>query len=308
MLIAIDHGNYAIKTPNFSFVAGYREDTDMPPIPEGVLVYNGKYFCLTGRRVNQQLDKTQNEDYFILTLFAVAKELEKVGKSGTSVSIDLAVGLPPEHYGAQREKFVRYLKRSGTICFTYNDKNYEIRIKSVVVFPQAFSAAVMEGDKVLSMSRVFIVDIGGFTTDVLMLNHGKPEMEYCRSLSRGVIHLYNDLKQRIFVRYNITVDDEMITDVLLGNTADIILPDGVIGMIRDETKRFTQDVIDKIKEFGMDLRVVRTIFIGGGSMMLKNILLEYPYLQKSLFIDNQNANAIGYYMLASEMLKKKEVQ
>ena len=306
MIVAIDHGNYAIKTPNFTFVAGYREDTETPPVPEGILQYNGMYYCLTGKRVTQQINKTTNEEYFILTIFAIAKELERAGKNDTTVSIDLAVGLPPEHYGAQKENFVRYLKRSGTIIFTYNNKAYSIKIHSVMVFPQAFSAAVMKSDKVLSMSRVFIVDIGGFTTDVLMLNNGKPDMEYCRSLSNGIIHLYNDLKQKINVRYNMLVDDEMITDVLLGKTEDILLPDSVIGMIREDAKKFTQNIIDKLKEYGMDLRVVRTMFIGGGSLLLKEFILSIPYLQKSIFVETQNANAIGYQMLATEMLKSKK--
>ena len=32
MLVSIDHGNYAIKTPNDSFVSGLSEHTAGPPI------------------------------------------------------------------------------------------------------------------------------------------------------------------------------------------------------------------------------------------------------------------------------------
>ena len=34
MLIAIDHGNYAIKTPNHSFVSGLSEHTVKPPMTD----------------------------------------------------------------------------------------------------------------------------------------------------------------------------------------------------------------------------------------------------------------------------------
>ena len=34
---------------------------------------------------------------------------------------------------------------------------------------------------------MFIVDIGGYTTDVLLLRNGKPDLQFCRSLESGVI-------------------------------------------------------------------------------------------------------------------------
>ena len=47
MLIAIDHGNYAIKTPHFSFVSGLTEHKGKPPIAEEVLEYGGSYWTLS---------------------------------------------------------------------------------------------------------------------------------------------------------------------------------------------------------------------------------------------------------------------
>ena len=41
MLIAIDHGNYAIKTPRFSFVAGLSEHATKPPLADEVIEYGG---------------------------------------------------------------------------------------------------------------------------------------------------------------------------------------------------------------------------------------------------------------------------
>ena len=41
-----------------------------------ILEYGGKYWTLSGRRLSYMRDKTQDDRYFILTLFAIAKELE----------------------------------------------------------------------------------------------------------------------------------------------------------------------------------------------------------------------------------------
>ena len=114
MLIAIDHGNYAIKTPHHSFVSGLSEHTVKPPMADEILEYDGRYWTTSGKRLSYMRDKTQDERYFILTLFAIAKELEDTGRYSPVEQIQLAVGLPPEHYGVLKDKFARYFKRDGS--------------------------------------------------------------------------------------------------------------------------------------------------------------------------------------------------
>ena len=92
MLIAIDHGNYAIKTPHHSFVSGLSEHTVKPPMADEILEYDGRYWTTSGKRLSYMRDKTQDERYFILTLFAIAKELEDTGRYSPVEQIQLAVG------------------------------------------------------------------------------------------------------------------------------------------------------------------------------------------------------------------------
>lgn len=173
MLISIDHGNYAIKTVNHTFVSGLVEHTVKPPMTEDIMEYKGSYWTLSGKRLNYMKDKTQDERFFILSLFAIAKELESSGLYSPIENIDLAVGLPPEHYGVLKEKFADYFRRTETIKFTYKDKPYNVIINNVMVFPQAYAAVVPHSSLVMNELRVFIVDIGGYTTDVLLLRNGK---------------------------------------------------------------------------------------------------------------------------------------
>ena len=76
MLIAIDHGNYAIKTTHTAFLSGLTESKVKPPLSEEVLEYAGSFWTLSGKRVPYMRDKTQDDRYFVLTLFAIARELE----------------------------------------------------------------------------------------------------------------------------------------------------------------------------------------------------------------------------------------
>lgn len=302
MLIAIDHGNYAIKTPNFTFVSGLVESNVPHAIQEGTLSYNDKYYALTETRLTYRRDKTADESFFILTLFAIGKELERMKKAKEYVSIDLAVGLPPQHYGVLKEKFANYFKRNGMISFNYNLNQYYITINRVMVFPQSYSAVVPKSEMILKQSRVFIVDIGGYTTDILLLHNGKPDLSFCKSLDNGIITMNNELINKVNVLYDMRIDDELITEVLSGQ--ETTLPEEVVHEIEAAADNHTKMILGKFKEMGIDLRVIKTVFVGGGSILLKRFIINTPQLSQSLFIEEQNANALGYQMLGRAQLLK----
>lgn len=77
MLIAIDHGNKQIKTAHKTFSSGLCESDTRPPFGENVLYYNGKYYTLSDQRIPYMRDKTRDERFFVLSLFAIAFELRE---------------------------------------------------------------------------------------------------------------------------------------------------------------------------------------------------------------------------------------
>lgn len=300
MIIAIDHGNYAIKTVNHSFIAGVSEHTVKPPIADEILEYDGKYWTLTGNRLSYMRDKTHDERYFILTLFAVAKELEKAGSFSPFEQIDLAVGLPPEHYGALKNKFAQYFKRNGTINFVYKDKPISIAIRNVCVYPQAYAAVIPHAGKLLHTVRMFVIDIGGYTTDVLLLRNGKPDLQFCRSLEMGVITMNNEIIRKVSTQHDMKIEDDHISAVLRGE--ETILPEDVKQTIRKATGLHTSDILNKLRELQVDLRANPAIFIGGGSILFKDFIENSNLVTKAEFIEDPKANAVGYLMLATKQL------
>ena len=93
MIMGIDHGYYAIKTRHFSFPAGVTAYTHEPYTLKNTLQIGGKYYvCGTGRQPILR-DKTVNDNYYILTLAAIAMELRCRGLPAES-SVTLAAGLP----------------------------------------------------------------------------------------------------------------------------------------------------------------------------------------------------------------------
>ena len=83
MLIAIDHGNKQIKTVHTQpFTSGLIQG-DTPGFGTDCLAYQGKYYTLTDQRIPYRRDKTEDERFFILTLFAIAYEIEAMGRYHT---------------------------------------------------------------------------------------------------------------------------------------------------------------------------------------------------------------------------------
>lgn len=144
MLIAIDHGNKQVKTVHGNAIVSGVQKSKTRPYGRDVLKYGGSYYTLSAQRIPYQKDKTTDERFFILSLFAIAEEIEAQNAYTSGLMpIDLAIGLPPAHFGAQNKAFVRYFKRKEPIYFSYRDKLYSILIRDVQCYPQAFAAAAM---------------------------------------------------------------------------------------------------------------------------------------------------------------------
>ena len=113
IIIGIDHGYYAIKTAHCSFPAGLTSYGEHEPYTrQGLLEFGGCFFvCGSGRQPIQR-DKTVNDNYYLLTLAAIAKEIQQRGLP-PECSVRIAAGLPLTSFGRDKPKFKDYLLRSN---------------------------------------------------------------------------------------------------------------------------------------------------------------------------------------------------
>ena len=91
--IGVDHGYAAMKTTRCAFPTGLVEYEHEPYTRKDVLELDGRYFVIGTGRQPLQKDKTATEDYYLLTLAAIAKELEHRGADRTA-GVHLAAVLP----------------------------------------------------------------------------------------------------------------------------------------------------------------------------------------------------------------------
>ena len=233
----------------------------------------------------------------MLTLFAIAYELEAAGTytPGTVIDVQLAVGLPPSHYGRIYKKFEAYFRSNRTEEFTFRGKPYSVRISEVIAYPQAYAAAMTIFNYIKDASKVIVLDIGGWTADYIQIKSGKHDLSVCDSLENGVIHLYNRVRSKVSSESDMLLDESDIDAILLGKNTEY--PNSVCQIVDTAAQAFVNDLFATMRERMIDLKTGKTVFVGGGSMLLKRQILNSDKVGAPLFVEDISANAKGYELL-----------
>ena len=102
MNIGIDHGYSAIQTRHFSFPAGISLYSSEPYTLQNTLEFEGKFHvCGTGRQPILRV-KTGNDNYYLLTLAAIANEIRQRGTKKAG-SAGISPGPQPPSSGRKSE-------------------------------------------------------------------------------------------------------------------------------------------------------------------------------------------------------------
>ena len=139
-IIGVDHGYGNIKTANSCFPTGVESSDTEPTFKNDLLIYQGRYYQIGVGHKEYVAEKVMDEDYYILTLVAIARELSR--ENLTEASVYLAVGLPLSWAKKQGAAFRAYLLRNSSAEFDFRDKHYRIRFVGAGVFPQGYAAVV----------------------------------------------------------------------------------------------------------------------------------------------------------------------
>ena len=302
LMIPIDTGNKAIKTEHFEFNAGLTALENMPAEKEEALLYKGKYYRLSETRGVYTEDKTQDERYYILTLFSIAKELEVLKSTrrilpGELVRLDLVVGLPPLYYRAEYKKFEEYFYRGGQICeIGYMDNVYKILINKVYVHMQAYAAYFLLASKyhLSANPKVLIIDIGGFTFDYMLLRLGRIDWDIVDSMPMGVITMYRGINRGVREKYGIDLEESDMDNIILGK--DTKHKQGVVDLTMELAGEHVNRCLGRFRECGIDFKTTLTIFTGGGTVLLSEIIAKVwdRYQGEYFIINDTKANVKGY--------------
>ena len=209
--------------------------------------------------------------------------------------IQLSIGLPPAHYGTQYERFEEYFLKRDIIDFQLDGQSYFIFISKAKCFPQAYAAAIPLYQKIRQYPKTTIIDIGGFTADYLIMKNGEPDWAACDSLANGVITLYNRIKSKVNADLDMLLDESDIDTVLKDQPSEY--DDTVVRIINEQAQAFIDDLFGKLRERMIDLRSGKTVFVGGGSILLKKQIENSSKVGTAIFVESISANTRGYELL-----------
>ena len=86
------------------------------------------------------------------------------------------------------------------MCFKFEGIPYKITIEDVKLFPQGYSAIALPPELIQNEPSVLLMDIGGWTVNLMRLDNGVPNASTYRSLELGMIQYIVKLKNK-FAKY-----------------------------------------------------------------------------------------------------------
>lgn len=292
MNVGIDHGYYAIKTRHFSFPAGIAVYSHEPYTLQNTLEYGGKFYvCGTGRQPILR-NKTENDNYYLLTLAAIAREIKQRGEN-TECSVTLAAGLPLAGFGREKKFFREYLLRSSQpVCFKFEGVPYKITIEDVKLFPQGYSAIAIHPELIQNEPSVLLMDIGGWTVDLMRLDNGVPNASTCRSLELGMIRCIDETKEQVRRDVGLSVTDAQVERVLAGKPCS--MDEKARSIIRRQGRLYTERLLSAVMESGFDLKAIPVVMLGGGASVVKGNVSPQDGLCRVFALTDDRVNAEGF--------------
>lgn len=303
VLIGVDHGYAAIKTAHCSFPAGLEAYDHEPYSLDNVLEYKGRFYVVGSNRQPLQKDKTVTENYYLLTLAAIARELNYRNASPFA-AVTLAVGLPLTSFGRDKDSFRSYLFREPQpVSFRFSGKPFSISISDILLFPQGYAAVYTQPD-LLNEPSVILADIGGWTVDLMRLDNRIPNAATCRSLELGVIRCVERIEEQVRRKLGLSLTTAQIESVLRGDPNRV--DDRAKEIIQAEADVYVQMLFSAISESGLDIRAMPTIFMGGGASLLKRRLTGPVAPCHPFLLDDVSLNAKGFERIAGRLLERAE--
>jgi plasmid segregation protein ParM len=300
MMIGIDSGYGNIKTANCCFPSCVSAYDVEPVFKENLLVYDGRYYLIGEGHKEFLADKTKDMDYYVLTLAAIAREMNI--RKLTTGKVRIAAGLPLTWVSGQRTEFREYLMQNRELGFTFRGTDYHVELVGVDIFPQGFAAVA---DKLSEFKGVnMLCDIGNGTMNIMFINDKKPVAGNMFTEKYGTHQCLLAVRENVMRVHHTTVDDAIINRVFRFGTADIS-PE-FLKTITDTATEYVRGIFKRLREHEYNPELMRLYVLGGGSCLIRNFGIYET--DRVTINDDICATAKGYEYLAEVNARRSVAQ
>ena len=296
VVIGIDHGYGNMKTANCCFLTDVMKSDTEPSFIGDLLQWNGKYYSIGVGHKEFTADKFNDEDYYVLTLAAIARELRR--ERITEASVFIAAGLPLTWVSEQKAEFKNYLLQNSEVEFTFRNTEYRIKIVGAEIYPQGFAAIVNNLNDFTGVNM--LCDIGNGTMNIMFVNDKKPNPANCYTEKFGTHKCMLEVQENLMRVHHTEPPEEMITRVLRFGTADI--DDDYLKTIINTARDYVKEIFIRLRKHGYDPKLMKLYVVGGGGCLIRNFA-DYDKSRVTIN-DDICATAKGYErMLEVKLLR-----
>ena len=296
-VIGVDHGYGNIKTANTCFPTGVTAWDTEPTFKNDLLLYEGRYYTIGSGHKEYTADKIGDDDFYLLTLAAIARELSR--QNMNTAQVFLGVGLPLTWLGEQKERFKAYLLQNEIADFSFRGKSFRVGFAGAEIFPHGFSAVANQLRSFRGANM--LCDIGNGTMNIMYIVNGRPAIDKCYTEKYGTYQCTLAAREMLLRKLNKTVDESIIESVLRYGNADVA--ESVLSVIRGTARHYVGEIMRWLREHGYDPELMRLYIMGGGSCLVKNFG-EYDSERVTINGDIC-ATAKGYELMAARSLTGK---
>lgn len=262
-----------------------------PLTNNGLLEYRGRKYIIGQGRLGKQATKTENDNYFLLTLAGIAKELNYQKREKTT-HVELYAGVPLTMFGAERKAFREYLWHKEQLSFNFEGVHYCFYLDKVKIYAQCYAAIA---NRMGDMNRLRCVDLGSWTMDVLSVKDKIPMDKDAYTYEVGLITAFERIKKDGLPKVHCEIPEEDITDYIKGTSVN----DEFIPIIEKGLQEYADNVEAKLREIKVDLKHENIIYVGGGASVMKKFGRTKG--RNIQYVTDVKANAIGYRYLADNI-------
>ena len=296
IVIGIDHGYGNIKTASVCFRTSVKAYDTEPTFTSNMLVYNGRYYIIGEGHKEFIPEKQNDDDYYILTLAAVAREL--YARNLESASVYLAAGLPLTWVSEQKDEFKAYLLREPHVDFVFKKRTFHVDFVGADILPQGFAAVTNQMGEFRGVNM--ICDIGNGTMNVMYINDHRPIVEKMFTEKYGTHQCALLIREEMMKVHHANLDDAIITEILKKGTADI--DSAYLETVVKTAKQYTAGIFRRLREHEYDPKLMKLYVVGGGGCLIRNFA-DYDESRVTVN-DDICATAKGYErMLEMQLLR-----
>ena len=296
IVIGIDHGYGNIKTASSCFRTSVKAYDTEPTFTSNMLVYNGRYYIIGEGHKEFIPEKQNDDDYYILTLAAVGREL--YARNLESAAVYLAAGLPLTWVSEQKEEFKAYLLREPHVDFIFKKRTFHVDFVGADIFPQGFAAVAGQLSSFRGVNM--ICDIGNGTMNVMFITDCRPQSTNMFTEKFGTNQCMLNIREQLMRKFGSIPDDAIIESVLRYGTADIAQK--YLEVIKAAATEYVAGIFRKLREHEYNPDLMKLYVVGGGGCMIKNFGQYDP--KRVIIKDDICATAKGYEYMAKQKLQR----